>query len=236
MILVVGLVAYLVFALKQSRKESENVHQEYAREFGDTEKHSAANTLKNIVLIVIGLGLLVLGARWLVESASTMAKAAGISELVVGLTVVAVGTSLPEVATSLIAAWKGESDIAVGNAIGSNIFNLLGVLGLSGVLAPGGIEVAPRILTFDFLVMVFVALVCMPVFYVDDDVSRGEGVLFLSYYVIYTAYLILEASKSSILPGITLFVSFYIPLTFIALVMFTVRAARLKRNKRNSAT
>jgi cation:H+ antiporter len=110
---------------------------------------------------------------------------------------VAVGTSLPEVATSIIAALKGESDIAVGNAIGSNIYNLLGVLGLSGLMAPGGIHVSSRVLSLDFLVMVFVALVCLPVFYVDNKVSRGEGVLFLSYYVLYTSYLILEASRST---------------------------------------
>ncbi len=235
-ILIILFLGYTIFALRQSRRESKKVHNEYAREFADTEKHTVWNTTRNILFMVIGLGLLVFGARWLVDSASSMAKAAGISELVIGLTIVAVGTSLPEVATSIIAAVKGESDIAVGNAIGSNIFNLLGVLGLSGLLAPEGISVASRVLTFDFLVMVFVALVCMPVFYVDDNVSRGEGVLFLSYYMLYTAYLILDASHSSVLPAITLFVSFYIPLTFIGLIMFTVRARRLKRNKSINAT
>jgi len=235
-ILIILFLGYTIFALRQSRRESKKVHNEYAREFADTEKHTVWNTARNILFMVIGLGLLVFGARWLVDSASSMAKAAGISELVIGLTIVAVGTSLPEVATSIIAAVKGESDIAVGNAIGSNIFNLLGVLGLSGLLAPEGISVASRVLTFDFLVMVFVALVCMPVFYVDDNVSRGEGVLFLSYYMLYTAYLILDASHSSVLPAVTLFVSFYIPLTFIGLIMFTVRARRLKRNKSINAT
>jgi len=229
-------LSYIIFSLRQSRKESEKVHKEYAREFADTEKHTPWNTIKNILFMVMGLGMLVLGARWLVDSASIMAKAIGISELVIGLTVVAVGTSLPEVATSIIAALKGESDIAVGNAIGSNIFNLLGVLGLSGILSPDGIMVAHRVLTFDFLVMVFVALVCMPVFYVDDNVSRGEGMLFLSYYIFYTAYLILDASKSSILPAITLFLYFYMPLTFIGLIMFTIRARRIKKQKQNKAT
>jgi cation:H+ antiporter len=84
--------------------------------------------------------------------------------------------------------------------------------------------------------MVFVALICIPVFYVDDKVSRGEGMLFLSYYVLYTAYLILESSKSSILPVITLFVSFYIPLTFIGLIMFVIRARRLKKAKKLNPT
>jgi len=234
-ILITAFLAYTTFALRQSRKESEKVHKEYAQEFADTEKHTAWNATKNILFMVIGLGLLVLGARWLVDSATTMAKAIGISELVIGLTIVAVGTSLPEVVTSIIAVLKGESDIAVGNAIGSNIFNLLGVLGLSGVLAPDGITVAYQVLTFDFLVMVFVALVCMPVFYVDDNVSRGEGMLFLSYYILYTAYLILEASHSSILPTVTLFVSFYVPLTFIGLIMFTIRARQLKKQKKVTA-
>ena len=232
LLLLLGFLTYTVFALRQSRRESAKVHKEYAREFADTEKHTLWNTAKNILFMLIGLGLLVLGARWLVESATTMAKAIGISELVIGLTVVAVGTSLPEVATSIIAALKGESDIAVGNAIGSNIFNLLGVLGLAGTISPGGIAVMPRVLTFDFLVMVFVALVCMPVFYVDDNVSRGEGMLFLSYYVLYTSYLILDASKSSMLPSVTLFVSFYVPLTFIGLVMFTLQARRVKKKQR----
>jgi len=234
-ILMAGFIGYTVFALRQSRRESKKVKSEYAQEFADREAHTTRNTAKNIFFILVGLGLLILGARWLVESATTMAKSIGVSELVIGLTIVAVGTSLPEVATSIIAAVKGESDIAVGNAIGSNIFNLLGVLGVSGLLAPGGIAVAPRVLTFDFMVMVFVALVCLPVFYVDDNVSRGEGMLFLSYYILYTAYLILEASHSSILPAVTLFVAFYIPLTFIGLVMFTVRARRLKKERRNTA-
>jgi cation:H+ antiporter len=236
LVLISGMITYTVFALRQSRRESKKVKSEYAKEFADTEEHTTWNTAKNFIFIIAGLALLILGARWLVDSASTMAKSIGVSELVIGLTVVAVGTSLPEVATSIIAALKGESDIAVGNAIGSNIFNLLGVLGLSGVLAPGGIAISQRVLTFDFMVMVFVALVCLPVFYVDDNVSRGEGMLFLSYYILYTSYLILEASHSSILSGITLFTSFYIPLTFIGLVMFTVRAQRLKKDKRNLTT
>ena len=235
-LLLAGMTGYTIFALRQSRKESKKVKSEYAQEFAVEKKQTARDTVKNIIFIIVGLGMLILGARWLVDSATIMAKSIGVSELVIGLTVVAVGTSLPEVATSIIAALKGESDIAVGNAVGSNIYNLLGVLGVSGVLAPGGIEVVDRIISFDFMVMVFVALVCLPVFYIDDKVSRSEGALFLSYYILYTFYLILEASKSSVLPTITLFASFYIPLTFIGLVMFTVRARRLKKNRQNSKT
>jgi cation:H+ antiporter len=221
----------MIFALRQSRKESGKVQAEYAREFADREVHTVWNTTRNIIFIVAGLGALVLGARWLVDSAVAIAESIGVSDLVIGLTIVAVGTSLPEVATSVIAAVKGESDIAVGNVIGSNIFNLLGVVGFSSMIAPGGIAVIQQVLNLDFLVMVFVALVCLPIFYVDNRVSRLEGVLLLSYYVLYTSYLILHAAQSSTLPAVTLFASFYIPLTFIALVMVTVRAARLKKNR-----
>jgi cation:H+ antiporter len=229
LILLAGLVGYTIFALRQSRKESDKVLGEYAREFADTERHTLWNTAKNLFFILAGLGLLVLGSRWLVDASIGIAKSIGVSELVIGLTIVAVGTSLPEVATSVIAAIKGESDIAVGNAVGSNIYNLLGVLGISSTVAPGGILVAEQVLQVDFLVVIFVALVCLPIFYIDSRVSRVEGALLLSYYVLYTVHLILQASKSALVPAVTLFASFYVPLTFIALITVSIRAAWFKK-------
>ena len=178
------------------------------------------------LFILAGLGLLVWGSRWLVDSAVFIAKALGISELVIGLTIVAVGTSLPEVATSITAALKKESDIAVGNAVGSNIFNLLGVLGLGAFLAPDGISVAERVLHLDFIVMVFVALVSLPVFYIDNRISRTEGVLLLGYYVLYVIYVVLQAANNSALSGVTLFITVFAPITFFALVVVAIRSAR----------
>jgi cation:H+ antiporter len=221
--------------LKQSRNETREVQNEFAQEFAAKQPRTARNTLINIGFIVIGLGLLVLGSNWLVDSAVTIAKALGVSELVIGLTIVAAGTSLPEVATSIIAALKKQSDIAVGNAVGSNIFNLLGVLGLSGLLAPGGITVAENVLRLDFLVMVFVALVSLPIFYIDNRISRLEGGLLISYYLCYVAYLVLQAGNSSALSTFTLFVAFFAPLTFIALVVVAVRSARARRKVRKEA-
>jgi len=229
LILLAGMVVYTVFALRQSRAESKEVQKEYAQEFAEKQPRSARNTLTNVVFILIGLGLLVLGARWLVDSAVIIAKALGVSELVIGLTIVAVGTSLPEVATSVIAALKGESDIAVGNAVGSNIFNLLGVLGLGALLAPDGVSVAARVLQFDFPVMAFVALVSLPVFYIDNRISRTEGGLLLLYYVLYVVYVVLRAANSSALPAATLFVTFFAPITFIGLFVGAVRSSRAKR-------
>lgn len=230
-ILLLGLVVYMVFALRQSTRESRDVQKEYADEFAEKQPRTTRNMLINILFIIVGLGLLVLGSNWLVDSAVVIAKALGVSELVIGLTIVAVGTSLPEVATSVIAALKGESDIAVGNAVGSNIFNLLGVLGLGALLAPGGISVAEQVLRLDFPVMVFVALVCLPVFYIDNRISRTEGGLLLGYYVLYVTYVLLQASNNSALPTVGLFVAIFAPISFVALVVFAIRSALSKKRK-----
>ena len=221
------LVVYMVFALKQN--ESRKVQKEYAEEYAQKEPRTTRNTIINIVFILIGLGLLVLGSNWLVDSAVQIAKALGVSELVIGLTIVAVGTSLPEVATSVIAALKGESDIAVGNAVGSNIFNLLGVLGIGALVSPDGIFVSQRVLQFDLPVMVFVALLTLPVFYIDSRISRIEGGLLFSYYVVYMIYVILRAAESSVLASMQLYIAFFAPITFIALVVIAIRSSRAKR-------
>jgi cation:H+ antiporter len=226
-ILLLLLVVYTVFALKQH--ESRKVQKEYAEEYAQKEPRTTRNTIINIVFILIGLGLLVLGSNWLVDSAVRIAKSLGVSELVIGLTIVAVGTSLPEVATSVIAALKGESDIAVGNAVGSNIFNLLGVLGIGALVSPAGILVSQRVLQFDLPVMVFVALLTLPVFYIDSRISRIEGGLLFSYYVVYMIYVILRAAESSALVPIQLFIAFFAPITFIALVVIAIRSSRAKR-------
>jgi cation:H+ antiporter len=222
-ILFIGVVAYTIFSLRQSRKESDEVKQEYAQEFAKKEPSTLPNILRYIFFIAAGLGLLVLGARWLVDSASTIAEALGVSQLIIGLTIVAIGTSLPEVATSLVAALKGESDIAVGNAVGSNIFNLLGVLGVAGLVAPEGIHVAAEVLRFDFLVMLFVALISLPIFYVDSIISRFEGCVLFSYYVVYTIYIILNAINSAALPAYTAFIYGYVALTLLVIVTSVIR-------------
>jgi len=228
-ILLLLLVVYMFFALRQSRSESSEVQKEYAEEYAKKESRTTKNLFTNFLFILVGLGLLVLGSNWLVESAVQIATVLGVSELVIGLTIVAVGTSLPEVATSVIAALKGESDIAVGNVIGSNIFNLLGVLGIGALVSPNGIFVAQPVLQFDLPVMVFVALVTLPVFYIDSRISRVEGGLLLSYYIIYMVFVILRAAESSSLPSVQLFIKFFVPITFITLVVVAVRSLRAKR-------
>lgn len=145
-------------------------------------------------LIVLGLAGLVLGATLLIESATVIARSAGLSDLVIGLTLVAASTSLPEAATSVVAGLKGQRDLAVGNVVGSNIFNVLFVLGAAGAVAPTGLEVPPGALTFDFPIMIAVAAACLPIFFTGWVISRGEGLIFLGYYAIYLLYLLLDAS------------------------------------------
>lgn len=144
-------------------------------------------------LVFLGLALLVLGSGWLLDSVIVFARYLGVSELMIGLTIVAAGTSLPEVVTSITAAIKGQRDIAVGNVVGSNIFNLLGVLGLSSLLAPEGLLAPLSLVQVDLPVMCLVAALCLPIFFTGTQIDRFEGVLFLLGYLAYTSYLLMAA-------------------------------------------
>jgi len=176
---------------------------------------------------VVGLALLVLGAEALVRGASRLASALGVPPLVVGLTVVAYGTSTPELAVSLRAALAGQADIAVGNVVGSNIYNILAVLGLAAVLSPSGLTVAPAMLDFDIPVMLVVAVACLPIFFTGHSIARWEGWLFFGYYVAYTAFLILASQQHDALPAFSLVMGlFVVPMTAITLLVLAARARR----------
>lgn len=223
-VLFAGIIAYTVFLLVQSRKEKNPmVVAEYDREFGEPNANKSS-LIMNVALIVSGLALLVVGSHFLVKAAVQVAQYLGVSELVIGLTIVAAGTSLPEVATSVIASIRGERDIAVGNVIGSNLFNLMAVLGLSGAVSPAGIPVHDSALAFDIPVMVFVAVACLPVFFTGFVISRGNGALFLFLFVAYTLYLILSATQAPILAQYSEIMSlFVIPVAGISLIAMAMR-------------
>lgn len=226
LMLVAGLVVYVCFLIFQSRRERVAEREKDPPEPG-VEGYAKAGWLKNISLVFGGLVLLVLGSRWLVDSAVSFAQYLGVSELVVGLTIVAAGTSLPEVVTSIIAAVRGERDIAVGNVVGSNIFNMMGVLGLASLVAPSGIEISTAVIGFDIPVMIAVALACLPVFFTGGIISRREGVLLLGYYVAYTLYLILAASHHDALPKFSaVMLYFVIPLTAATMIIIAMRELR----------
>lgn len=233
-ILFSGALAYTVLAIRQSRRESAAIRAEYQQEFGEPPLRSSG-ILVQLGLVVLGVILLVLGSRWLVDGAVVIARVAGLSELIIGLTVVAAGTSLPEVATSILASVRGERDIAVGNVVGSNIANILTVLGLSGLVAPGGIPVPEAALNFDIPVMTAVAVACLPIFFTGYMIARWEGALFLAYYVAYTAYLFLEAREHGALPMFNTVLLWYaLPLTAVTLVLLAVRAIRAHRAEKPS--
>ena len=200
-----GLV-YTVHTIRASRRESVAVSDERPR--------AEVRLPRASLLVAVGMLLLVVGARWMVSAATTFAQALGVSDLVVGLTVVAVGTSLPEVAASIVAAWRGQRDMAVGNVIGSNIFNIVNVLGLTAFLAPQGVPVPEPALRFDLPVMIVVAAACLPIFFTGHRISRWEGALFLGYYAVYLLFVVLHAEHHEALPAFSRAMLFFvIPLT-----------------------
>lgn len=218
--LLVGLlVAYTAFLVLQSRRseraaaaqEADDAADELPPPVSGWRAHWAVQT----GYVVLGLVLLVLGAGWLVDAATAFARSLGVSEVVIGLTLVAVGTSLPELATSVMAAIKGERDMAVGNVVGSNVFNILGVLGFSTLAAgPAGVPVPAPVLNFDLWVMAAVAVACLPVFFTGREIARWEGAVFVFYYAAYAAYLVLAAQHHAALAAFShAMLAFVLPLT-----------------------
>ena len=172
-----------------------------------------------------------LGADWLVEAAVFFARWLGVDDLVIGLTVVAIGTSLPEIATSVMAAIRGERDMAIGNAVGSNVFNLLGCLGLAGLIAPTGLPVPAAAIDFDLWVMLAVAVACLPVFLVRREIARWEGAVFITYYIAYVIYLVLDATGSGALKTFTTaMLGFVIPLSVVTLIAVSIRQRRKSKS------
>jgi len=228
-LLATGLVAYTVVTVTLGRREGKRAESaEFEREYGDTPARH--HPLRNGLLVLVGLGALVLGAQWFVTAAVGLARGFGVSELVIGLTIVAFGTSLPEVATSVVASIKGERDIAVGNVIGSNIFNILGVLGITACVASDGVAVPTAALRFDVPVMVAVAVACLPIFFTGHSIARWEGIVFLGYYGAYTVYVVLAATKHDGLASFGHVMLWYvIPLTALTFGVTTVRALRAGR-------
>lgn len=226
-------IAYTVFVLRLSKKEKNKaVKEEYQQQFGDGHKTEKSKIWLHLLFIAAGLAMLILGSRWLVDSAVVLATRFGVSNLVISLTIIAAGTSLPEVATSVIASIRGERDIAVGNVVGSNIFNIVYILGLSAIFGKGGIAVPETALYFDLPVMIAVAFSCLPIFFSGKRLDRWEGVLFLIYYIAYTTYLILASQRHASLETFTTaMIWFVIPLTLLTLGLITIRELRKAGNQ-----
>jgi cation:H+ antiporter len=221
LIFVALLTAYTWWTVRASRREQRVAAADFEREFGEKsglEHGGWKHFVLHIAMVAAGLYLLVKGSDWLVEGASAMATAWGLSELVIGLTIVALGTSLPELATSAVAGMRGERDIAVGNAVGSNIFNLLAVLGVTAVVSPGGVPVAGAALSIDIPIMIAVAIACLPVFFAGYLIDRWNGALFIALYAGYVIHLVLQGTQHVASSGFSsIMVIFVVPLVAFTL-------------------
>ncbi len=184
-ILVVLLVAYMAFLVIRGKKESQEEQEEQEEKKEEKSKPWWVEAL----FIVIGLAGIIFGGNFVVDSASSIAKACGMSELLVSLTIVAVGTSLPELVTSMVAAKKGEHDIAIGNAVGSCIFNILLILGISALIHPMHIDVSSYV---DLGVMLLSILLVLAFVWKKRKVEKWQGIVMVVIYVAYLAYIILR--------------------------------------------
>ncbi|MDR2307161.1 MAG: calcium/sodium antiporter [Paucimonas sp.] len=220
--LLLGLLVYLLMLWHQSRH--------YARTYpAPRVAHtSRARFWSAIVLqVLFGLGLLSLAGHLLLEAAIEVATDLGLSERIMGLTVVAVCTSLPELAAALIAALRGEREIAVGTVIGSNLFNLLAVLGLTALVTPEPLSISPNALDFDLPVMLGVAALCLPVFYSGYRVTRAEGLVFLCLYLAYGLHVVAFTTGLPLAERLERLMLFYVlPVLGVVLLFTTVRAWR----------
>lgn len=185
LLLLAGMVVFLAFLVISSRREQKVKHNIPEEEEDEKFDPQSINRLRELGRVALGIAVLMIGAQFTVDNAANIARAMGISELVIGVTLVAVGTSLPELVTSVTAALKRESDIAIGNVVGSNIFNVLGILGATALIQPVGVQ--QRIISFDAWVMIGFSLLVLP-FALNRKLERLEAIVFLIAYVVYVIY------------------------------------------------
>ena len=180
MLMLVALMAYIGFTVwhdNKSNDEAAALHRDEAAEIGDLP----LRTVSIAGLIIGGLFAVVVGAEWLVTGATTLATEFGVPEEVIGLTVVAIGTSLPELATSMVAAYRGHSDVCVGNVLGSNLFNLFGITGVTALFAP--LPFSDSIISFDLWILLAATALIIPFMLTGRRLSRPEGTILLILYV-----------------------------------------------------
>jgi cation:H+ antiporter len=229
-VLSIGLVAYTVSTILTAKrsvaapavaapKVSESLMSPESADLSPAQQPVGVRQVSiSLVMAVVGLALLAVGSDSLVGGAVQIAGALGVSQLVIGLTIVAAGTSLPEVVTSLVAAVRGERDLAVGNVVGSNLFNILCVLGVSGLLSAQPIPVSDAARQFDLPVMTAVAVACLPVFISGHSISRWEGILFVAVFVAYLAIVVAAAGNEQWTVGGTTAMWLAAPLLLLAVL------------------
>ncbi len=232
--LTAGLILYTAWAVRHAQTEGRQPAPEPgAVPAAPRRRPSPGRAVWLLLRAAAAVMLLSAGARTLVESAVAIARALGVSDVVIGLTLVAAGTSLPEAFTSFAALLRGERSIAVGNALGSNLFNVLGIAGPAALMTPQGLAVSEAMRSFDLPLLVSAAAACLPVFFTGFRIGRGEGALFLATYGTYLAFAILDAAGHDALgPFSGTLLAFALPLLATAGAGIGYRS--LARNRRGS--
>lgn len=236
-ILFAGSIVFTVYTIFSSRRSPTHTDQEADQEAEESAEESAEEDAPkdrhpglSFLLVIVGLAMLVIGSDMLVKSAVEIARWLGVSELLIGLTVISIGTSLPEIATTVVAAVRGFRGMAVGNVVGSCLFNIMAVTGAAAVFAPSGLAVDPALIRFDLPVMLAATFACLPIFATGHLIARWEGLVFFLFYIAYTSYLIIAShSQESVELMRTAMLSFVIPLTLITLFVIWWREVRTKR-------
>lgn len=190
-ILVIIFFSYIAFLIYSTKKQKERA-REIEEQLKDELPAEKCSLISCLLLVILGLAMLVIGAEVLVNNAVKLALNFGVSELVIGITVIAIGTSLPELATSVVAGIKGEQDISIGNIVGSNIFNIVMVIGFCAIFADGGIDVQPVSLSLDIPMVILTTILCIPIFLTGFKVTKLEGLVFLICFGLYMANLYLH--------------------------------------------
>ncbi len=233
-ILFAALLVYLVWSIKQGSGDQEEVQQQFSDAAEQKSKQpkggKTMRLAKEGLLLVGGLVILVIAAQGMVAGSTDIARHFGVSDLVIGLTVVAIGTSLPELVASVVASWRGQGDIAVGNVVGSNLFNILAVLGIGAMVAPDGIPVPRDALYLDIPIMIAVTFACLPVFFTGCRINRAEGALLLGYFIAYTSYVVMGATDASYTRSFEIaMLGFVIPITLLGIGYSVYQSMRVRR-------
>lgn len=195
-ILVGAAIIYTAAVIRRARRESRAVRLEFAKEYAiPTSRCESGKVASNLAGLGLGIVVIVVGAEWLVDGAVELARIMGVSDAFIGLTVVAIGTSAPELVTTVISTLRQERDIAVGNLLGSSIYNVLLILGITALVPSQGIEVEAVLIYIDLPVMVATTIACVPIFISGRRITRLEGMMFVGAYVAYLTYLIVSRVK-----------------------------------------
>lgn len=196
-VLVCGAIVYTVTLIRASRRERREVVTEYAQAYPNAPSAEPerlpgqrGRTVLDSAMMLGGIAVIVVGAEWLVTGAVGMARGFGVSDALIGLTVVAIGTSAPELVTTIVATVRGQRDVAIGNLLGSSIYNILLILGVTCLIPPHGLTLSSSMVWVDIPIMVAVTLVCIPIFISGRRVQRGEGAAMVAAYLVFLAFLL----------------------------------------------